>query len=459
MARSMMILMTVVGLVLPAIAGAVEPTETLTLAQALRAADENNLSLAALELENDKAKGQLTQAVGGVLPVASASLDYMHADHEDTVDMTSGITDTLEAAFADLPFEMGEMEQGEPMVMRQQEDLSGSVTVSLSVLNAQNWARIDVGRKGKDLVALNVEDSSQALLLGVDQAWYAARTSATLVAMYEEQVTSAEHHLEVARARQEAGTGLRLDMLRAETDLAEARQQLLQAQLALDNARDALGVLTGVGGLPMPAEDPAIGMPAGDEDELIVAALQERTDLAASRATVALSRSQLSLTRSQFAPSIDLAWQGSYQFTEATDMGSDDPARWSAIASLTVPIYNHFRYGELQERKAALRQAELQLADAEQGARQEVRQARRDHDTALSAVTIARGQAALTAEALELSRAAYEEGAGSSLDVTDARRSAASAELNLASQEMMASIAQLQLLRSLGEDVMTVVAP
>jgi len=455
----MTIFMATIWLALPAAAGAAETTQTLTLAQALSAADENNLSLSALRLENDKAQGQLTQAVGGVLPVASASLDYVHADHEDTMDMTSGITDVMEDAFEGMPFEMGEMEEGEPTIVRQQEDLSGSLTVSLSVLNAQNWARIDVGRKGKDLAELSVEDTRQGLLLVVAQAWYASRTSATLVALYEEQVTSAEHHLEVAQARQEAGTGLRLDLLRAETDLAEARQELLQAQLALDNARDALGVLTGVGGLPTPVDEPTIRMPGGEEDQLLAGALQSRTDLAVSQASVDLSRSQLSLTRAQFAPSIDLAWQGSYQFTEATDMGSDDPSRWSAIATLTVPIYNHFRYGELKERKAALRQAELQLEDARINASQEVRQARRDHETELSATEIARGQAALTAEALVLARAAYEEGAGSSLDVTDARRSAASSELNLASHEMQASIAQLQLLRSLGEDVMTVVTP
>jgi outer membrane protein TolC len=310
--------------------------------------------------------------------------------------------------FADMPFEVNtDTGESEPTVVRRQDDLSGSVTVALSLINAESWSTIRGAKLGKDLTRLSVEDARQELLLGVAQAWYAARMTGTLAALGEAQVEAAEHHLEVARAKTEAGTGLRLDQVRAQADLAQARQDLLDANLASETSRDMLGVLTGLGGMPLPAGETALQTPTEGDEQLVATALSSRTDLLVARSSVDLARSSLTTTRLKFTPTVSVAWQGSYQFTEPTDMGSDDRARWTLVAQLDIPIYDHFRYGELRERKAALRQAEIQLRDEEWNAGFEVRQARRDHDTAAAAVDIAGQQASLAAEALDLALAAY----------------------------------------------------
>jgi outer membrane protein len=439
------------SLALPA-AAAEQP---LTLDQALAAADERNLTLEAIRFELDRSDAQLSQTIGLVLPVASAGMTWNHADHEDTMDLTSSLVDMMSEAFEGMPVEI-EMEEGEPSVIRRQDDLSGTVTVAMAVINAENWSTIRVAKRGAELAEASVEDARQELLLGTAQAWYAARMTGELVGLAEAQVAAAEHHREVALARIEAGSGLRIDQVRAEADLASAQQDLLDATLAWENTRDALGVLTGMGGLPTPTGDPLLAAPLGSDDDLVAAAMPHRTDLATSRATLDMSRAQLGTTWAGFAPTVDLAWQGSYQFTEPTDMGSDDRSRWSLVASLNVPLYDHFRYGELHERRAALRQAQAQLADAEAQAALGVREARRDHETATAAVQLARQQAALADEALQLTLDAYEVGAGSSLEVTDARRSASTAQVNLATTSLQADLALLGLLRESGRDMLGV---
>ena len=74
----------------------------------------------------------------------------------------------------------------------------------------------------------------------------------------------------------------------------------------------------------------------------------------------------------------------------------------------------------------------------------------------MSLVATARKKATLAAQSLELAENAYENGTGSSLDVTDARRSSRAAEIDLATKRFGAQLALLTLLRAAGEDMRTI---
>jgi outer membrane protein TolC len=155
----------------------------------------------------------------------------------------------------------------------------------------------------------------------------------------------------------------------------------------------------------------------------------------------------------RFVPVISSAWSGSYQFTDPGDLGSDDRSRMIAMFSLTVPIYDHFRYGELHSRRALVKKSELEIDNAELGITMEVRKARRDYMAALASAEAARTQADLSKEALSLTEAAYNAGTGNSLDVTDARRTALQSDVNYATRRLEAQTALLRLIYSIGEDL------
>ena len=57
-------------------------------------------------------------------------------------------------------------------------------------------------------------------------------------------------------------------------------------------------------------------------------------------------------------------------------------------------------------------------------------------------------------EALTLVEASYNAGTGSSLDVTDARRTSSSAIVNLAAKRLQSQISLLKLLSAVGDDMM-----
>ncbi len=427
--------------------------ELLDLDEALSAAADRNLSLAAARTELDQAQARLNQARGLLLPMAQAGAQWTHMDHEETVDFGA----TMGAMFEDMGLPIELEDSGDPMVLARRDTVSGTLGASWSVLSPRSWATLRVAREGEELSALSVERAEQDLLLATAQTWYAARMTSAMVALQEEQVATAREQLEVAERRMEAGTGLRIDVVRARTDLAQAQQDLLGAQLADESARDGLGVLTGLGGLPEPGEAGELRLPTAGDEDLVGHALGQREDLRIARASVELAQASLGLSRSAWLPSVDLAWQGSYALTEPGEMGSDDPSRWAAVASLSVPLYSHAMVGDIGERKAALRQAELRLEDAEQRASQAVRQALRDQRGSEAAVALAVERAAMAEEALSLVETAYTAGAGSSFELSEARAGLVGAELNRLTTELRAELDSLVLLRALGGDMLTAV--
>lgn len=434
------------------------PGPRMTLGEAVAAADARNLTLMAADLEIDRADAKLSQAWALVFPMAQAGLVYTRADHPDIVDFGASMAETLgpifEAAGIKIP-----PTKSEPTVIRHQDSVSGSVTAAMPLVNVGNWYTISAARKGRDVARLSVDAARQDLLAGVAQAYYVSLMSRTLVDLQASQVRAAAHHLDFARKRLESGSGLRIDVVRAETNLAEARQQLLNARLSLDSARDALGVLTGAGGLPMPVEAPDLPLPGGSDDELVRLSLDHREDIRVREASVVLARRQFGAAWASFLPTFDVAWQGSYQFTEPSSLGSADRARWNLVFNLNVPIFQFFKIGSLRESQAAVKIARLQLDDLRANAGQKVRQARRDHDAAVASAAIAERQSSLAREAMELAQTAYEAGAGSSLEVTDARRTVSAAEVNRMTRWLQAQVSLLALHRALGTDVRTLAPP
>jgi len=409
---------------------AVAPGPAISLEEALRMADERNLSLEASRIEIERSDAELYMAWAALLPAAKAGMPYSHLDHADTTSLG-----------------------GSSITTRRQDALSGSVEVSVPLVAPQTWAGVSAARVGVDIARLSVDNARQALLLMVAQSYYQALTARSLVDVQEGQLRSAERHHEVARMRLVSGVGERLDVLRARADVARVRESLLAAHTALTNSRDALAILTGAEGLPMPVEVPEAAPPAGDDEELVEAAMSARQDIRLKGAMRELYRRQLSASWMQFLPSLNASWQLAHQFTETSDMGDPDPTRWTAFLTLSVPIYNQTRYADLDVKRAAVRKAELDAEDARQGAALEIRTARRNYATAVDRIAAAAEQAELAREALTLTEDQYNAGTGSSLAVTDARRSGTEAELNLATRRFEAQIALLKLLRAVGIDM------
>jgi outer membrane protein TolC len=426
------------------------PGEPITLAEALDAAAKRNLDLAEATLEIDKARAGLKKSWGLVLPVIQGKFDYTHMDHEDTVNLASSIAPLLTAMGITLP---PGTSLGDPLLLNPQEKFLGALQVQVPLVNAEGWLTVQAAKKGVTVAQLSIETVRRQILLGTAQAYYFALSSKDLIDLYLTQIETAKEQRRVAEARFNAGRGMRIDVIRAETDIEKASQSLIAAELAFDNSRDVLAGLIGAKGLPMPLETPSLKIPSGSDADLEKRAMSSRADLKVDAAKIDLAKKQLDTVWMKFLPSLNLSFQGSYQFTDLPDMGSSDHSRWALMLGLAIPIYNHFRYGDLDEKRAIIKQAEIGLTNGEDKAGREVRKARRDYAAALSSVVTAEKQVALAEEALKLTEAAYLAGSGDSLAVTDARQTYIAAGFNHTTLKLKSQLALLTLLDAVGAEI------
>ncbi len=414
----------------------------LTFEEALKAADQHNPSLASMRTNIESAQAHVKAAWGGVLPVINGKMEYIVRDHPDTVNFADSLSG-LGLALPPTP----------DMVITNRQDVKGSLVAVMPIFNFQNWVNIRVAEDAVALSKMSVEAVRQQLYLNVAEAYFSALMSRKLIDVQLTSLASLVHHLSVAQARFNAGAGLRIDVIRAQTDLESAKQQIISANLFYDNTRDALAMLTGINGLPMPSDEPTMNVPEGDDQKLEEDAIASRYDVKTAEATISVNRRALRASKSQFLPTIDAMWQGSYQFTKLGDLGSPDKSRMLALFTLTVPLYNHYRYGDLDGKRAELKKSEFDRENLVSQVSMSVRKARRDYEAALTSVDVASHSAALSKEALTLTQAAYNGGSGSSLDVTDATRNVLDADVNLSTKNLQAQLALLKFLYAIGKDL------
>jgi outer membrane protein len=410
-------------------------TRKISLKEALEFSDSRNLSLAAVRMEIEKADKKVKQAWTAVMPTAQAEMQYTRADHADKANL-GGFTGV----------------EGSSIVINPANTLTGGISVNLPLVNAGAWKGIQLAGTSADLAELTVEDSRRAVLFATAQAYYTALMSRSLVALYKEQIRSTAHHLTVAERKFTAGSGLRIDVLRAGIDLEKAEKALSNAKLSLATACDALGILTGLDALVLPMPAPDLSAPVSDEQALVQEAANARTDLLLQRKSLKLARQQIDASWMALLPSLNMSWKGTYQFSDLSAMSDADRSRWNLFLNLTVPLFNHSDNLKIVEGKVAARQAELQIENLSQSVGQAVRQARREYQTALTDAQSARRSLDLAEETLNLSETAFEIGTGTSLEVTDSRRTHIEAEVNLVTSELKTQLALLNLLQAVGRE-------
>lgn len=399
----------------------------LTLQAALRHAQERNITLDRLQTDIDAAAARLAQTWSVLLPTVSAGATWTHLDHADETTVS-----------------------GVKMTTRRQDDLSAAIQVAVPLVQADAWLGVRSAKASERVTLLSVEQQRQQLLLYVGQAWFQARSAGTLVSQLEAQLEAAQRYAEVASLRHRSGVGQRIDVVRAEQDVLSLRQQLVAAQAGSEAARDALGVLTGLGGYPTPTGEATLAPPGEEQLDDGVGA---REDVRLMQAQLTLAERELERSLMAFVPSIGASWQFDWQITDPAGFGSTDDTRWTTFVTLSIPLFDWTRHATLDEKRADICRARFQVAETERDARQELRSCARDRDSALTRRGLSAAQLELAREALAIAEQDYAAGTGSSLSVTEARGSRVTAELDLISIDLEAELATLQLLRALGEDL------
>ena len=224
----------------------------------------------------------------------------------------------------------------------------------------------------------------------------ALRTAGDFRARAEDSVLASDL-LNVARAQLEAGTGIALDVTRAQAQLASTRAVLISSRAARDRALIALARA-----LNLPAHAPIIltdslasmdsSVMVTDEATATQRALSTRPDLKAAEARIAAARQAVSAIRAERLPTVSVLGNDGINGLSVHHMLNT----YEYGLQVSVPIFDGFRRsGRVEEQQGIVDEAQVQQHEIEQ-------QAAADVSTAILDVRAASQQVAATQEQLRL---------------------------------------------------------
>jgi outer membrane protein len=387
--------------------------------EAIRLALDRNPTVAQAATSIARADAILQQARAITLPNVSAQVS------STTLDTAQG-------------FEAG--------ITRPRNQVTFAGTVTMPVLAPARWAARARARADIEVATLSTTEVRQQVAVATAQAYLAVIRAQRQIEVEERALENARAHLDYAQRRLEGGLGSRLNMLRASQEAMVGEARLENAELALRQSWEALGVLLAEDGPVDAAGEPAFAVPASIDEATWT---RRRPDLLAQNAIVRSAERVVRDSWKDVAPSAEASFDPQY----VTPAGLFQPSRtWRFTVSVTQPLYlGGLQRAVTREREIVVDASRFALTELEIQARSEVRLARASvssFDRSLASVRAAEERAA---EVLSITTTSFEVGATTNIEVIDAQRSARDAGTAVALAEDAVQRARLDLLVALGE--------
>jgi len=262
-----------------------------------------------------------------------------------------------------------------------------------------------------------------------------------------------EASLKIIQARFDKGTVPRIDLNQAQVELADASATVSASERAVTQTEHALSLLLGrnpgpvVRGLPLQQQAMPPDIPAGLPSEL----LQRRPDVLSSEALLAAQTARIGVAQAARWPSLSLTGALGFESGSLSDLTASGSDFWNLGAGLFAPVFNAGRNRNRVEIERALTEQALL------GYQQTVLRAFAEVEDALVAVRTYRDEHAARSRQVEaarsaalLSRARYDGGVTSYLEVLDTERSLFSAELTESQTLRLYFDAVIRLYKALG---------
>lgn len=315
----------------------------------------------------------------------------------------------------------------------------------------QSGARVEAAR-GQAL-----EQSATSELEAIRRFFDLFRSQATIEVL-QAAVKRSEEQVERAKALFEAGRVGRGEEISAQVNLGNDRITVLrrQAQLATDQAQLAVW-LARPGTSDLAAVDPGLfdrePAPAPSLDEALDAARRHRPLLVALRQQVRAAELGISIAQAGYLPRISGDASYSRRGPDAGPVFTEPRLQntFTVGVGLQWDLFNGFATSaDVSGARAALRRAELDLAQTERELEAEVRRSLLSLESQIEAAKIAQQNREAAARALTLQEERFRAGAGSTFDVRDAQLSLTQAELALLESRIDVELARYSLLRAMG---------
>ncbi|MBP7868470.1 MAG: TolC family protein [Firmicutes bacterium] len=405
----------------------------LTLEESVRIALEKNPTVRIAEQQVLRAGAVTSEARAGLGPRLSAS-----ATHFRTGPIPSVSIPTPEGPQT--------IEVGVPQTTRSQLSLALPIDISRQITTAIETA--DLARLADEFGLAGVQ---QSVSLRVQEAYLGVLRAQALQRVAEEALASAEEHLRLAQLQQKAGVVPQFDVLRAEVQVANFRQNLVAARNAVDLAISGLNRAMGVDvNQRWQLEEPAHPAPTVVD---LGASQQEadrrRPEVLRAQVEARAARKGVRLAKAGLQPSLALVADYNFDANPSGFAGLDKFWDFSAVVSL--PLFDSgATKARVRQARADTASADLAEQDTRQQVALEVRQAFLSLGEAEERMRTTEKDAEQAREALRLAQVRYRAGVSTSVAVTDAEVAFTQARSNQVNALYDYQLARARLDRAIG---------
>jgi outer membrane protein len=320
-----------------------------------------------------------------------------------------------------------------------------------------------IARRNQTSSELRFRESAVQTVAAVKQAYWTLKASIANVTVQQRSLELAQELARENKVRVDAGQIPPLDLVQAEAEVAQRRENLIRANATAEDAEDRLRRLVMDPGDAMfwqkridPVEAPTGGRPLPDVGAAVANALKQRYDLARAGQELENARTNVEFLNNQKLPDVRLetsyrgAGLGGTQFMRsggfpgvvtgtrqrslADALGqvfTPDYPTWSAGVTVSYPLGRTYEEASLARAQVERRQASQRIASLQLQAAETIRQASRQVRSTGERVDAARAGATLAEQRLEAEQRRYEVGLSTTFLVTQAQRDLLEAQVNL----------------------------
>jgi outer membrane protein len=408
----------------PARAAAEVGRRTLTLDEALRTARANHPQIQAARAQTEASGARVSQLKAPLLPQISASGSYSYgAGRSAPGSAGAGSFYRFGLGANQLVYDFG-----------------------------QAWGKWDAAKATLQSVLAQERNAAVQLAFSLRAAYFTAAAAKALVRVAEQNLRNQEAHLRQIQGFVEAGTRPEIDLAQARTDCANAKVQLINAQVAYDSDKallnQAMGVERGTDWEVADEPAPAVAGEDGNTDVLLGEALKARPDLAALGRQIEAQELTTKSIKGGYAPTLTANAAASEL---GPGLGNLD---WGVSAGLGLN-WQIFGGGitdaQVREARANTAVLKAQVELQRQQIRADVEQARLSVRATKAAIEAAQEATANARVRLTLAEGRYQAGVGNVIELGDSQLALTTA----AAQEVQAifnlSAARAKLLHALGQ--------
>jgi outer membrane protein TolC len=273
----------------------------------------------------------------------------------------------------------------------------------------------------KNASEADLQETIENISYNVIQSYFSMLSAQESVAAAQETKMKMEKHLELAKAQLAAGIRQKIDVMRAQSDLASANLTLVQAKNALSLARlnliNAMGISKDLEFTVKSPENLA-EIKSTSIDDAVRNALVKRPGYRSLKEKIQAAEGTLVAARSGYFPTIAASGNAGYTGYELNGLVYN----WSAGLTMTWNFFSGFNtQNAVSEASANLSALQAELDKITLSIKNEVESAWINFSEAKEKIEPAEALLLSAEETLKMAEERYAAGAGNIVEVTDAQ--------------------------------------